>query len=66
MVRSGRLQEMLAGGNQVEDAYRVPEELARAAPLQGAVVEPVAGLRKRGSGNRSASSHAGVLRIHRS
>ena len=44
MVRSGRLQEMLAGGNQVEIlADRVPEELARAAPLQGAVVEPAAG-----------------------
>ena len=44
MVRSGRLQEMLAGGNQVEIlADRVPEELARAAPVQGAVVEPAAG-----------------------
>jgi ABC-2 type transport system ATP-binding protein len=44
MVRSGRLQEMLAGGNQVEIlADRAPEEPDRAAALRGAIVEPAPG-----------------------
>jgi ABC-2 type transport system ATP-binding protein len=41
MVRSGRLQEMLAGGNQVEIlADRAPEEADRPVALRDAIVEP--------------------------
>jgi hypothetical protein len=42
MVRSGRLQDLLAGGSQVEIvADRVPDELAQTA-LRGVAMEPVA------------------------